>query len=508
MAIIDLSNYATTLTQADDNTGTNGNVWFDPVAGTIQFFTVTQQATVDLSAHGGGATDPNPLIELDGIKFEAIYAFENQERKTDEALRKYNRWTSGTFKFGGAYNFIFGRYPLAAADVALIRGSGWNEYNADNTTVLKIYFGNKGLSNIEPTSLPYYQLESTQFTTAIEYQKAGQIDEAVLVYVDGGDNNTLDPEVVSIRTYGFNYDRKSTIADLGIAELGGYSTGFAVNESPHLTTGSYALVDVYGGAQVAPFTGLDLEKLAVAQNEIGFVPNTNDGNTTAGDFTWVLKNTAATKATLNECVAYLDALGIQTVTINTGTPAVVGKDVNVWYSYDGAGNIVTQTGNNDGFGLYIDALAGDDRNAIVFVDDNGFNRIYPSYITIRTDVGVGAVADIESWYQNYFLTAPGGNFNAAGAVTVLDASGTAVKTVVGNTISDDTPYALSGSIFSYAFDFNADTLGGSGVAGTTKNMVMVVEGDGAVTQAKTGFTVDGSTTTVNVTCSPATEQNV
>ena len=508
MAIIDLSNYATTLTQATDNTGTDGNVWFDPVAGTIQFFTVTQQATVDLSAHGGAVGAPNPLIELDGIKFEAIYAFENQERKTDEALRKYNRWTSGTFKFGGAYNFIFGRKPLAAGDIALIRGSGWNEYNADNTTVLKIYFGNKGLSNIEDTSLPYYQLESTEFTTAIEYQKAGQIDEAVLVYDSIGDDDTLSPEVVSIRTYGYNYDRKSTVDDLGISELGGYSTGFAVNESPHLTSGSFNLADVYGVGQVAPYTGLDLEKLAVAQNEIGFVPNALDGDSTAGDFTWVLKNTDGTKATLNQCVAYLDALGIQTTTINTGTPSVVGKDVNVWYSYNGAGKIVTQTGNNDGFGLYIDALAGDDKNAIVFVDDLGYDRIYPAYITVRTDVGAGAVADLESWYQNYFTTAPAGDYNTATAVTVLDASGTAVKTVVGNTISDDTPYVLSGTQFSYSFDFDANTIGGDGVPGNPRDMVMVVEGDGTVTQAKTGFTVDGTSTTVSITCSPATENNV
>ena len=142
MALIDLSNYTTTLVQSTQSRSASpdGNVYFDKINGTIEFIPVEELATLDLTSVGGGVNDPNPLSEQDGIKSEAIYAFENQERSIDESLRGYERWTSGTFKFGGAYNFINGRTPSTPADVAIIRGSGWNEI-ATNGTVNKIYFG-------------------------------------------------------------------------------------------------------------------------------------------------------------------------------------------------------------------------------------------------------------------------------------------------------------------------------------------------------------------------------
>ncbi len=498
MAIIDLSNYDTTLVQStDSSSGTpDGNVYFDKATGKIEFIPVETLATIDLTSKGGGATDANPLSIQDGIKFEAIYAFENQERKEDEDLRQYDRWTSGTFKFGGAYNFINGRVPLAAADVAIIRGSGWNEYGTDGL-VDKIYFGNKGLSNIEASSQPYYQLDT--FTTAIDYQKAGQIDEAVLVYDVAGDDNTGVPEIVSIRTYGFNYDRKSTVTDLGIAELGGYSTGFAVNESAHLTTNvesAHPIADVFGGSQAEPWIGMELEELDSAQSEDGF--SQGDGKL----YTYVLKNPDdGSVCTLDQCVAYLDAIAIQDTDINGhATNTAIGKDVNVWYSYNGAGQIVTQSGMNDSKGLFIEGLVGNDKQRIVQTDDSLAENTYPFYVSVVTNVGAGAVGDTGSWFQTYFDT----NYNTDSAVTVQDSSPTDAKTPVGTTIFDST--FRSGNTVVYEFDYDNDTLGGT--AGTEKDAVMVVEGDGAVTQAKTLYTINNNSSTINITCNPSTENNV
>ncbi len=500
MAIIDLSNYDTTLFQASDSGGTDGNVFFDTAAGTIQFFNATTNSTLDLTGHGGGATDANPLIELDGLKFEAIYAFENQERRTDEDLRQYDRWTSGTFKFGGAYNFINGRVPLAAGDIALIRGSGWNEYGTDGL-VDKIYFGNKGLSNIETDSQPYYQLDI--FTTAIDYAKLGQIDEAVLVFEDGGDDNTLNPEVVSIRTYGNNYDRKDTLNDLGIAELGGYSTGFAVNESVHLTTneGDMPIASVFNddpSLQLSVWLDMTIEELDAAQSEDGF---------TQGDtklYTWVLNNPGA--ASLDQVVAYLDAASIQTTDINRHVSnTAIGKDVDTWYSYNGAGQIVTQSGLNDSKGFFIEGLVGNDKQRIVQTDDSLVGNTYPFYVSIVTQVGQGAVDDTigsggGAWFQTYFATA----YNTSSAITIQDSTPQDVKTPLGTDIASSG--FRSGTTVVYEFDFDGDTLGGT--AGTAKNAVMVVEGDGIVTQAKTLYTINNLSSTINITCNPSTENNV
>lgn len=443
--------------------------------------------------------EDNPLDETLGIKFEAIYAFENQERATDENLREFDRWTSGTFKFGGAYNYINSRKPSTDADRSIKRGSGWNEFASDGGTD-RIYFGNKGLSNIEIASQPYYMLSSSatpdlNTLTPTDYAKAGQFDEAVQVFGDtgnvptdatAGDFDTRAYEAVSIRTYGKNYDRKETIADLSIAELGGYFTGFAVNESDHLTTvpATYPLVDVYGGAQVAPFTSMTLEKLAVAQTETGF-------NEADGDFTWVLNNTA--DGSLDECIAFLDALAQTDDDIDTGAETdTKGKRVGTWYYYNATGQVVTRSGA-DSLGLFIEQIPTADEQNVVFTDDVGALKTRPFSVSIAANLGATAKADILAWYHAFFAAL----YNTAGAVTVLDSSASPIKGLASE--------ADGSNVVSDAFDYDGDTVGGT--AGTDKDCVYLCEGDGGATQAKTLFTITRQTT-VAFTCAPSVENNV
>ena len=482
MALIDLSNYSTSLYQASDDTGADGNVYFDKAAGTIQFFNATTNPTLDLTEHGGGESDANPLIELDGVKFEAIYAFENQERAIDETLRAYDRWTSGTFKFGGAYNFVNGRVPKTAADRAIIRGSGWNEFGVDGL-MDKLYFGNKGLSNIEPGSQPYYQLGN--YTTAQDYAKAGQIDEAVLVNEDGGSDNTLNPEIVSIRTYGNTYDRKSTDIDLGIAELGGYSTGFAVNEGPHLTTnvgGAHPFDDVWT-TPAGAWANMTLEKLASAVNRDEFAE-------AAGNFSWVINNPDG--STLDEMVAYLDAIATVSEDIDSGDETTtIGKDVDVWYSYNAAGQVVTKSGA-DSLGFYLYNVPVADQQRVKFTDDTSAVKSYLFLVGVEANIGSTAKADANAWYHSYFAA----DYNTSSAVEVKDSSTAVVKGVASS--------ADGGNLIKYTFDYDGDTVGGT--AGTNKNCVFLCEGDGGATQAKTLYTLS-RTTTIAFTCAPASETN-
>lgn len=315
--------------------------------------TVTDNTGMVTEAGGGdeqiiGASTPNSLSVQDGLRFEAIYAFENQERRADEILRQYDRWTSGTFKFGGAYNFVNGRTPAADIDRQIIRGSGWNEYDINGNTI-RIYFGNKGLSNINATSQPYYQLGV--FATTSNYAKPGQIDEAILVYRDdNGDgtpdvDNTLDPEIVSVRTYGNNYDRKATNFDLGIAELGGYSTGFAVNESSHLTTNA---ANAHPYASVAPDNTISLASQTIdftasavvlnnatpADNDfvaLGFHVGSSftiSGSTTAGNDTTYVITAISTTTDANDTATV--SVAPVAVEVGTGTQTLVNVQVSPW----------------------------------------------------------------------------------------------------------------------------------------------------------------------------------
>lgn len=493
MAIIDLTNFASTLLQSTvDRAGTpNGNVYFDSVAGDIEFIPVEELATVIYPLGHPSYTDgvtpvANPLSTQDGIKFEAIYAFENQERSTSlvsgEDLRAYNRWTSGTFKFGGAYNFVNGRVPSTAADRAIIRGSGWNEFDASGVATL-IYFGNKGLSNIFAGSQPYYQLGV--FATAVDFAKAGQIDEAILVKTDGGIDNTLDPEIVSVRTYGNNHDRKSTVDDLGILELGGYSTGFALNESVHLTTNTTDMpyADVFT-VPAGVWVGMTLEELVVPLNVDTFVE-------VAGDFTWVLNNPSG--ANLDECVAYLDAIATEAVDINAhATNTTIGKDVNVWYSYNASGQVVTTSGA-DANGLYMYNVPTADQQRIIFTADDASTKSYSFSVSVEAEIGAAAKADVNAWYHSYFAAA----YNTSGAITVLDSGASPVKGLASTADADNK--------IIFAFDYTGDTVGGT--ADTNKNCVFLCEGDGGATQAKTLYTITKSTT-VAFSCSPTVENNV
>lgn len=488
--LIDLSNYDSLLVQSTQGrAGTpDGNVYFNPSTGEIEFITNDGDGltTIDLSGHGGGVSDENQLYTTTGIKFEAIYAFENQERRTDETLRKYDRWTSGTFKFGGAYNFVNGNTPADPEDIAIIRGSGWNELDTSGV-VQKIYFGNKGLSNIEAASQPYYMLSDSASPTLngitpVDFAKVGQIDEAVLVY-ENGVSDTRAYENVSVRTFGQNYDRKETTTDLGIAELGGYSTGFALNESPHLTSGDYTLADVYT-SQIAPWTGMTLEKLATATTKDEFAE-------AAGDFTWVLNNTG--NGSVYEMVAYLDALSQDDVDIDSGSETVTyGKRVGTWYYYNAAGKVVTRSGA-DTLGLYLYNVPVADQQLVVMTDDAGDLKTYSFQVSVEAEVGATAKADVLAWYHSFFAAA----YNTAGAITVEDSGAAEVK---GNASSADADNKII-----FAFDYTGDTVGGP--ANSDKDCVFLCEGDGGATQAKTLYTIT-ETTTVAFACAPPVENNV
>lgn len=488
--LIDLSNYDTLLVQSTDSrSGTpDGNVYFDTTAGTVEFIRKDELTQVDL----GSGLEDNPLTAELGIKLEALYAFENQERAADEELRKFDRWLSGTFKFAGAYDFVNSRKPDTDADRFILRGSGWTEFAVDGG-IDRIYFGNKGLGNIESGSQPYYQLSAGG--APVDFDKPGQFDEAVQVYGDtgntptdsgAGDFDTRTYEDVSIRTYGQNYDRKGTVADLAIAELGPYSTGFAVTESPHVTTipATYPLVDVYGGAQVSPWTGMGLEELDTPQTETGF-------NEADGDFTWVLNNTVP--GTLDECVAFLDALAQTDDDINDhATNTTNGKRVGIWYSYNASGQIVTDAPFASE-GLFLEQIPVADEQRIVFTDDAGATKTYPFQVGVEATIGPIAKADVNAWYHAFFAAA----YNTTGALTVEDSGAADVKGAAST--------ANGANKILYTFDYDGDTIGGT--AGTDKDSVFLCEGDGGATQAKTLFT-HTRVTTLAFSCAPTAEANV
>jgi hypothetical protein len=411
-----------------------------------------------------------------------LYNFENQERRTDETLRKYKRGTDGDYRFSGAYNFVNG-VKLDADDREKIRGSGFIEYadTGDGSTYVdRIYHGVKSLNYIQSSTTPYYTLvadtdEATlQAATWTAFARSGEINEVVQVYGDDThDAGTTDFDytmlvlVVRVRSWGYNAG-ETTSALTGITEFSGFSAGYGVGETLN-SNNDYTIADVYGGARIAPFTGLSLSKKATAQTETGFVQ-------ADGDFTWVLANTGG--ASVRQCVAYLDALALQDADIDDAVATEYnGRKGRVWYARNTEGKVVTSTG------LFIEGLSGSEKRGIVFTDDDGDAKTYPAYPEVQITVGTAAVADLNAWYHVFYAD----DFDSATAETVLNASSDPVK----GSVSAD---AVAGKI-NFSKTYTAD-----------EDMVVVVEGDGGVAQAITYFTFIDSAV-IAVSCIPPTDNN-
>lgn len=495
MALIDHTNYSTTLKQSTTARGAtpNGNVYFDVANNKIQLIGVDELATVDF---GSGAVT-NPLNNADGITMRALYNFENACRRLDENLRKYKRGTDGDYRFSGAFNFVNG-VKLDGSDRAKIRGSGFVEY-ADTgdgqTDKDRIYHGVKSLNSIQSGTTSYWTLVSDtseatlQAATWANFNRTGSIDEVVQVYGDTtyGDTGAGDFDyttrtlVVRTRSWGYNAGETTSVLT-GISEFSGFSAGYGVGETLN-SNNTYDLADVYGGAAVSPFTGMSLELLASPATKTGF--NEADGN-----FSWILNNTSG--GSVQQCAAFLDALALQDADVDSGTGTYNGKKGRIWYTRNTSGKVVTSTG------LFIDGLSTAEKQNIIQTDDSGNAKTYPFFPDVQISVGAAAVADTNAWYHVFYADgAASADFDTSGAVTVNDANGDPVK---GNVATD----AVGGKIsFAYAYDTNTQ----AGLsAGVDKNIVVVVEGDGGAGQALTYATITRSSV-VAISCAPTTDTN-
>jgi hypothetical protein len=323
--------------------------------------------------------------------------------------------------------------------------------------------------------------------------RVGDINEAVQVYGStifgdtgaGSFDYTTRTLVVRVRSWGYNPGETTSVLT-GISEFSGFSAGYGVGESLN-PANPYALADVFGVAQVAPWTGMTLEKLVTPQTETGFIEA--DGN-----FTWILHNTGA--GTVQQCAAYLDALTLQNLDVDSGSGTYNGQKGRVWYARNAAGKVVTAS--IGGAGLFIEGLSNPEKQNVIMTDNSGATKTYPYVPEVQITVGAPAIADPDSWYHVFYNNgAADADFDKAGAVTVNDADGNPVK---GNVATD----AVGGKIvFAYAYDTNTQ----AGLpAGVNKDIVVLVEGDGGAAQAITYATITRDAV-VPITCTPATENN-
>ncbi|MEM9264539.1 MAG: hypothetical protein AAGA46_03350 [Cyanobacteria bacterium P01_F01_bin.13] len=460
----------------------DGNFYPNPATGELELFGVDEVATVDL----GSGAEANPLTNFFGITKQAIYRFERQIRATgNEDLRGSRPFTEGVFRFSGAFETVYSR-RIAPADIPKIRSSGIVSRQDKDGAINRVYFGVRSLNDILSTSQPYYQLVPKPVTIAarqaaapVNFGRLGPIDEVLQTFgsTANGDTGagsfdfTAYELIVSVRTFGRGYTSATATAS-GASELNGFSQGFGVGDGAPTTTNDFTLADVYGGSQIAPWTGMAYTSYDTAQTITGF--SDGAGGTQSANFSAIISNTGG--GSLAEIRAFLDALMLQDTDVDQdATNTFLPKRAEELYTIDGSVLVTRQ-------GLYINNVAASDRTSIRFTDDSGTEQSFPQVGDVRVTVPTAWVNDTNAWYQAFTSA----SHNTVDPVTFTDADSNAVSGTESDVVGGEIRFTVS--------ETDLDS-----------TIVFVAEGNGSATFDEVSIFLDSTASIIRATVSPAAE---
>lgn len=410
----------------------------DLIVGTNITFN-TSAKTFDFIASADGLTT-NGLIAKDGVdanaiwsKFVDLWATATYKPFPFPMNKIDNR--SGQYVFGrdpgGTYN---GWKPGSDATRQMIRNGGWNEYSAAGV-LNRIYFCAVLQGSVSVGSQCYYQKEAGG--AALNYTYTDLPNEARQVFGDASNGNFDHRTFFKSfnRTYGYTFDDVS-LTDISETASGPYKLPFGINTSADLN-----LTTDDTGVLSAPYTGCTIAY------------NSSTSNTAIGAGSYPFKK-YITHSGMSRFEIYtkMQYLLRQDSSINTGGTGgnVIGKtaDLICWFV---------------GPTLYSKAFftpTAADLNDVVFIDDNGVERIFPYASAGTQTFNAPLTAGGTGYYTMYYATTPGGDdFGEGTAVIVKDKDGVNIS----GTIS-------SGSI-PFTFDYSNNVQGGY-AGGTDRDVVL------------------------------------
>lgn len=434
----------------------------DLIVGTNLAFD-TSAKTFTLSVGGS-------LVAKDGVDANAIWS------------KFVDLWATGTYKpypfpmnkiDNRSGQYVFGRDPGGTyngwkpgndATRQMIRNGGWSEYSAGGA-LNRVYFGAVLQGGVSAGSQCYYQKESGG--AAIDYTFTDLPNEARQVYGDAT-NGSFDHRTFFKsfnRTYGYTFDDVS-LTDISETATGPYKLPFGINTSADLnltTDDTGVIAGGYGTCTIAYDS-------ATTNRTIG-----------AGSYPFkkLITHTNLTRFQIYTRMQYLLR---QNSNINTGGTAgtVTGKTADLICWFVGP-TLYTRA--------FFTPLAAD-LNDIVFIDDNGVERIFPYASAGTLNFNANLTSGGAGYYTLYYTTTPGGDdFGEGTAIIVKDKDGVDIT----GTIS-------SGSI-AFSFDWSNNTQGG--YAGATARDVTLVWGNPGV--AKPGVSTGQITQSKGISISAVAE---
>lgn len=421
---------------------------------------VGTEITIDTTAKTFTLNAAGNLVYKDGVTLQALYSKFIKLWETSA----YNKYPfpmyvidakSGQFQFGtdgGSYN---GWKPANDTTRQALRDGGWSEYS--NAGVLnRQYVGIVSLGEVNTGAQLYYQRDSSDAPANFTF--TDECNEGIQVF-GNATNGNFDSRVyfqAFVREYAKKY-KASTLADTGQSATGAYTVNVLLSNEDDLK-----ITAVDGDVStIAPYTGITIDY------------NSSTTNRTIGagsyPFRKYITHTAATRYQIYTKMQYLLR---QNSNINTaGTAgAVTGKT---------ADEICYFVGDTLYSKAFFTPIAAD-LNDVVFIDDNGVQRIFPyasaGSMTFNTPLTNGGTG----YYIMYFLDTVIGDYGAATAITVKDKDGFPIQGTI------------SGASISFTFDYDGNVQGGR-TAGTDAQVVIVagnkgsakpVVAQGTITRAK------------------------
>ena len=442
-------------TQASSGTA-DGNVFFNLSAKTIELIDT------------GGWASTNELLDTNynsgGVSIQVLYSFLKEQWKSDAELVKYafpmEAITAEQFEFINGW---------VLTDFKLIRDGGFAERDA-NGVVQKEYAGIITLGLIDDAAgQPYYAFSNDAVKT--DFQYAGQVNEPILIFTEGGvDDRELAltvfirsaPTGTSGNVTGWQFVQTST-SDIGVTALATQAYRFPLAQAPDPNvTLTVAEVEATGGVfddmRIEYYTGVE------PINDTGTVFNVGvviDANTDDAD----------TSPTLTEIYQWVQNELRKSTDINiapgTETADVIGLLTDPLVVFVGA--TLKTLRQSDNKGVFIEGVGSTDLNNVEFIDNSDASQKYPFKVGVNLDFNVNILDDPNSKYFLFYTTNTGGAFGTANTVAVTKDAGGAVSGDV---------HTAALSAVSYA----------GALSGTS---------DGALVASLRTFTVTGAAWTVN-----------
>lgn len=403
---------------------------------------VSTNLTLDTSAKTISLYAGGSLVLKDGVTMQALYS-KLVELWTTSAYNKYPfpiytiDARSGQFLVGTDGATYNGWKFLNDTSRQCIRDAGWSEYS--NAGVLnRQYVGIVALASGFPAGAQFYYQRASG-GSALNFTFTDSPNEGIQVYGDAANGNFDDRSYFKIfcREYQYTYD------DAVLGDVGETSTG-AFKVSLPVSVGSDLKIQAADGAMSgAPYSSLALQYFASDQTayDIGAYP-----------FRVEVDNTTA-NATLEQIYTWLQYKLRQNSDIDGGAGSVTGKTANSLCYFVGDTLVTTQ-------GVFIKGVIPADKNRVEFYDQNSVKRTY-AYVSAGSINFNSFLQGAGSYYRMYYTapTGAGNDYGESGAITVDDATNTAIQGTI------------SGSSVSFTFDYDNDADGGT--AGTDKSVTIV-----------------------------------